>query len=86
MIYKLIYTEKAFRQLQKLERPNQGRIKSALEIVRISPFTHATKLLGESHYKLRVGDFRIILDITTTNTLTILIIKAGHRRNIYGRQ
>lgn len=31
---------------------------------------------------IEVGDYRIIMDIDN-NKLTILVLKAGHRKNIY---
>ena len=84
MIYKLIYTETAIRQLKKLERKVQERIKAALERVRIRPYIHVSKMVGEPHYKVRVGDYRIIMDIEQQK-LMILIIKVDHRKNIYNR-
>jgi mRNA interferase RelE/StbE len=41
-----------------------------------------TKLVGDPGYKLRVGDYRVIIDIDNKK-LTILVLKAGHRKNIY---
>jgi len=41
-----------------------------------------TKLVGDSGYRLRVGDYRVILDIDEGN-LIILVIKIGHRKKIY---
>lgn len=84
MIFKLLYTEKAFSQLKKLERTVQERIKSSLERIRIRPYNYATRMVGESHYKVRVGDYRIIMDIEQEK-LMILVIKVGHRKNIYKR-
>lgn len=60
----------------------QERIISALERIRIRPETYITKLVGDPGYKLRVGDYRVIMDIDKDNLL-ILVIKVGHRRNIY---
>jgi len=33
-------------------------------------------------YKLRVGDYRLIIDIEN-ETLTLLLVRAGHRKNVY---
>jgi len=40
------------------------------------------KLVGDPGYRLRVGDYRVILDIDEGN-LFILVIKIGHRKKIY---
>ncbi len=60
----------------------QEKIISALERIRIRPEIFITKLVGDPGYKLRVGDYRIIMDIDR-NELLILVIKVGHRKNIY---
>ncbi|MDO8727381.1 MAG: type II toxin-antitoxin system RelE/ParE family toxin [Candidatus Methanoperedens sp.] len=84
MTYIIIYSDKAYRQFKKLERNVQERIKAALERVRIRPEVYVSKLIGDPGYKLRVGDYRVIMDIDNKN-LIILVLKAGHRRNIYDR-
>ncbi|MCZ7397040.1 MAG: type II toxin-antitoxin system RelE/ParE family toxin [Candidatus Methanoperedens sp.] len=84
MTYMIIYSDKAYRQFKKLERNVQERIKAALERVRIRPEGYVSKLIGDPGYKLRVGDYRVIMDIDNKN-LIILVLKAGHRRNIYDK-
>jgi mRNA interferase RelE/StbE len=81
-VYEIIFSQKAKKQLFKLEKVIQERIISALERIRIRPEAYITKLIGDPGYKLRVGDYRVIMDIDKDNLL-ILVIKVGHRRNIY---
>jgi len=81
-VYEIIFSIKAKKQLFKLEKVIQERIISALERIRIRPEAYVTKLVGDPGYKLRVGDYRVIMDIDKDNLL-ILVIKVGHRRNIY---
>lgn len=83
-MYKIIFSSKAGKQLFKLEKNIQERIISVLERIRIRPETYITKLVGDPGYKLRVGDYRVIMDIDNNN-LHILVIKVGHRRDIYQR-
>jgi mRNA interferase RelE/StbE len=82
MTYEIVLSDRAFRQLKKLDRNIQERIVSSLERIRVRPEDHITKLIGDPGYKLRVGDYRVILDIDK-NILKILVIKIGHRKNIY---
>lgn len=84
MIYKVIFSDKALRQFKKLERNVQERINTALDRIRIKPHSYVIKLVGKPGYKVRVGDYRIIMDIEQQRLL-ILVIKVGHRRNIYDR-
>ena len=62
----------------------QNRVIAKLERIRIRPESYVTKLVGDSGYKLRVGDYRVIMDINK-GKLSILVIKIGHRRNIYNQ-
>jgi mRNA interferase RelE/StbE len=82
MTYEIIFSDQALRQLKKLEKTVLGRIIAALERIRIRPQAYVTKLVGDPGYKLRVGDYRLIMDIEN-NKLTILVLKAGHRKNMY---
>lgn len=81
-MYGIIFSLKAKKQLMKLERDIQERIISSLERIRIRPEAFITMLVGDPGYKLRVGDYRVIMDIDKNN-LIILVIKVGHRKNIY---
>lgn len=83
-MYEIIFSQKAKKQLLKLERTLQERIIGALERIRIRPEAYITKLVRDPGYKLRVGDYRIIMDIDNT-ILLVLVIKIGHRRDIYKR-
>ena len=82
LLYEIIFSLKAKKQFFRLEKTVQERIIYALERIRIRPESFVTKLIGDPGYKLRVGDYRIIMDIDKNNLL-ILVIKVGHRKNIY---
>lgn len=83
MTYEILFSDKALKQLKKMERHVQERIIAAMERVRIKPEKYVTKLVGDPGYKLRVGDYRIIMDIDSKK-LQVLVLKIGHRKNIYG--
>ena len=83
-MYTILFSDSALRQLKKLEREIQERLTKALERIRIRPEAYVQKLVGDPGYKLRVGDYRMIMDIDQ-GRLQILVIKAGHRKNVYDR-
>ncbi|MEM0466909.1 MAG: type II toxin-antitoxin system RelE/ParE family toxin [Candidatus Thermoplasmatota archaeon] len=83
MTYQIFFTDKAKKQLEKLEKVDQERIIKSLQRIRIRPEAHITKLVGDPGYKLRVGDYRVILEIEKEK-LVILVLIIGHRKNIYG--
>ena len=81
-MYQLLYSANAQKQLKKFEKEIQGRIIVSLERIRIRPELYVKKLVGDPGYRLRVGDYRVILDIFQ-DKLIILVIKVGHRKNVY---
>ena len=81
-MYEIVFSDKALKQLKKLEKQTQERIVNSLERIRIRPESYLIKLVGDSGYKLRVGEYRAIVDLDK-GRLLILVIKVGHRRNIY---
>ncbi|MBS3126012.1 type II toxin-antitoxin system RelE/ParE family toxin [Candidatus Woesearchaeota archaeon] len=81
-MYQIFFSDRAEKQLKKLEKTLQQRILAGLERIRVRPEIHVTRLVGEQGYKLRAGDYRIIMDIDR-GKLIILVIKVGHRKDIY---
>jgi mRNA interferase RelE/StbE len=81
-MYAISLTKFAEKQLYKLPDQIQKRIIASIERCRIRPYAHAKKLLDNPYFRLRVGDYRIIVDIQD-NKLHILVIEIGNRKNIY---
>lgn len=82
MVYDIQWTATAEKQFSKLDKTTKKRIYDKLISVRDDPFSHVKKLVGFEAYKLRVGDYRVILGIEN-NTLVILVLKVGHRKSVY---
>jgi mRNA interferase RelE/StbE len=82
MMYQLIYSDDADKQLYKLDKQIRQRIISTLERSRIRPYSHVKKLVASPYFRLRVGEYRVILNIKD-DRLIILVIELGHRKNIY---
>lgn len=84
MIYQLSFTDKAIKNLEKLDKSRQEIILSALERIRINPHRYVRKMVGEPGYRLRVGDYRVLLEIHD-DRLLIIVITVAHKRNAYDR-
>ncbi|MBI4139699.1 type II toxin-antitoxin system RelE/ParE family toxin [Candidatus Woesearchaeota archaeon] len=82
MMYTINYSEHAVKQIEKLELETQRRIITTLERIRIRPYPHVKKLVENPYFRLRAGDYRIILDIKESE-LIILFIEVGHRKKVY---
>ena len=81
-MYSVEFSKTAEKQLYKLEKNVQVRIISTLERIRVRPYPHVKKLVSSPYFRLRVGEYRVILDIKE-DKLIIFVIEIGHRRNIY---
>ncbi len=82
-MYSIIVSDKAKKQISKLPKKIIDRIGNALERIKIRPQHFVLRLVGSPYYRLRVGDYRVILDILN-DKLIIMVIEVGHRKNIYG--
>ena len=81
-MYKVEFSKKAEQQFSKLNEILQQRIINTLERIRIRPYHFVKRKEGTPYYILRVGMYRIILDIKD-NKLIILVLEIGPRKNIY---
>lgn len=81
-MYSIELSQTARKQLEKLESQAQERIISALERCRIRPYPHVQRIVGSSFFRLRVGQYRAIIDIKE-DVLIVFVIEIGHRKNIY---
>jgi len=81
-MYQVLFTTKAKKQFSKLEKNVQERIMNALERLRFNPERYITKLVTSKLFRLRVGDYRILLDLKKEKLL-VLVVEVGHRKNIY---
>lgn len=81
-MYEVGFSKKAEKQFDKLPLTIQGRVIDNLERIRIRPYSFVKRLIGTSYFRLRVGDYRIILDIRNRK-LIIMVVELGHKKNIY---
>jgi len=84
MAFDIIWSDSARRQLKKLDRTVARRIFEKVGELREDPLRYLQKLVSSPDYRLRVGDYRVILDVQRS-TLRILVLKVGHRESVYER-
>ena len=82
--YKIELLKSAIKELSKLPRNVQERIRDKIDTLKINPYPSGIKKLknGQGRLRIRVGEYRIIYKIEK-DILVILVIKIGHRRQIY---
>ena len=76
----------AARQLRKFDPDVRRRIQAALELLAVEPRPPAAIRLvgGSGEWRVRTGDYRIVYEIKD-GQLLILVLRIGHRREIYDR-
>ena len=84
MVFEIIWSDSAVRQLKNLDRTVARRIFDKVGQLAENPHRFVKKLVNSPYYRLRVGDYRIILDVQE-NLLRILVLKVGPRDSIYDR-
>jgi mRNA interferase RelE/StbE len=82
--YRITLSPTAARQLRKLDAPVRRRIQAALELLAEQPRPpSATRLVGGAgEWRVRTGDYRIVYEIEDDHLL-ILVLRLGHRREVY---
>jgi len=83
--YSIAILPAALRQLTELPRLEQRRLKERIDRLAVDPRPPGVKRLqGRREYlRLRSGDYRAIYTVDD-DRFTVLIIKIGHRREVYG--
>jgi mRNA interferase RelE/StbE len=80
-MFKIVWDEKAFQELQKLESLVSRRILKKVRQLEEDPFAKGVKKLnGSDGFRLRVGDYRVLFAVEGEQ---IQVLKVGHRKSIY---
>ena len=82
--YRIEVSATAEKQIRKLHRTDQIRTLKAIQALARDPHPRGSrKLRGyEDVFRLRVGTYRILYSVDS-HRLLILVLKIGHRRDIY---
>ena len=81
MDYRIVWSIQASKQLESLDRSVAKRIHEKVGQLYQNPERYVEKIVRNPYYRLRVGDYRVILDIQN-EMVRILILKVGHRSNV----
>jgi mRNA interferase RelE/StbE len=83
MTFSIEWDEKALEQLARLQKEDAKRIFNKIDSIKEDPFHFIEHYEGE-YYKLRIGDYRALLDINfEKKIITIQIV--DKRSRIYKR-
>ena len=82
--YEIEVSSTAEKQLRKLTQKDQISVLKRIQGLSSEPRpNHSRKLRGQTNvYRIRVGNYRILYSIEDKR-LIIIILKLGHRRDVY---
>jgi mRNA interferase RelE/StbE len=84
MTYSVEVAPAADRQLRKFDPTVRRRVQAAIDLLAENPRPPAAIQLvgGSGEWRVRTGDYRIIYDIHEEK-LVVLVLRLGHRREVY---
>ena len=82
--YQIAFTPAAVGQLASLDPPTRRRAARRIEALSTDPRPACAEMLkgGAGESRIHVGDWRVIY-IVRHNELLVLVIKIGHRNDVY---
>ena len=85
MTYRIEVLPAAVREMRTLQPDAKRRVQAVIELLSENPRPPAaTKLTARPEWRVRTGDYRVLYRIED-DILTIVVVRAGHRRDVYER-
>ena len=86
MRYSVEFRPAVLKSMKRLPKKELHRIKNRIQELAVNlPDPTTTKMKGNnSFHKIRSGDYRIVYEIYN-DRLVILVVKIGHRKDVYER-
>ena len=81
--YKLLIKPSAVKELEALPAMDRRRLVARLQRLSSDPRPPGSeKLSGHDRYRIRQGNYRVLYSVEDL-ALIVLVIKVGHRRDVY---
>jgi mRNA interferase RelE/StbE len=81
--FEVIFRQSVAKDLRQIPKKNIKRILKRIESLRSEPRPPGVeKLSGQDKYRIRHGVYRILYEIRN-NELIVVVVKIGHRRDVY---
>jgi mRNA interferase RelE/StbE len=84
MAYKVEWKPRVIEDLESLEPQIQERIIEKVELIKDSPNRFLDYLKKYAVHRMRVGDYRVFIDLHTKDRL-LEVLTIRHRKNAYKR-
>jgi mRNA interferase RelE/StbE len=81
--YNLFIKPSAAKELEVLPTKDRRKVITKIQALAGEPRLHGCeKLSGQEQYRIRQGHYRVVYEIDDA-AQTVLIVKVGHRRDVY---
>ena len=82
--YSIEISRTAEKQLKKLPKDEQQRVATAITALGLDPYPQGSrKLMGyDVVFRIRIGRYRVLYSVSAQKLL-IIILKIGHRKDVY---
>lgn len=81
--FEVIFKQSVAKDLRQIPKKDIARILQRIEALRSEPRPPGVeKLSGLEKYRIRQGVYRILYEIRN-NELIVVVVKIGHRRDVY---
>lgn len=80
----IVLTTRAKKDIEALDRETRKRVYIALEHFINGQRVDIKKLSGSENYRIRVEDYRVIIEISK-QTVTVYTLRVLYRREVYDR-
>lgn len=81
-MFQIELTETAKKFLEKLQKNDAEMILNKIYSIKENPYRFLKRFQGEKLWRLRVGDYRAVVDVIVLMN-KIIVVRIGHRKNIY---
>ncbi len=86
--YTVEFVKSAQKEFDKLPAKIRSKTAEALNLLSQNPYSELLKIKklkgADELYRIRLGDYRLVYEIRQER-LVVLVIKIGHRREVYRR-
>ena len=81
--FEVKFKQSVAKDLRQISKKDVARILKRIEALRTEPRPPGVeKLSGQEKYRIRQGVYRILYEIQN-NELIVVVVKIGHRRDVY---
>ncbi len=82
MSFDIVFSDESKKFLDKLPKSQQQILLRKVYSIRENPYPFLKKLKGSAFWRLRVMDYRVVLDVIIKAN-QIFVVRIGHRKNVY---